>query len=94
MFTDPPFGGNIPYAEVNFINEAWLGRLTNRADEVIISDSQGKTSVEYADNADPSINRGEPNIEAWRKSYADFPFGFVGGPGTRFNPHIRVPASE
>ena len=48
-FTDPPFGGNIPYAEVNFINEAWLGRLTNRADEVIISDSQGKTSVEYAD---------------------------------------------
>ena len=48
-FTDPPFGGNIPYAEVNFINEAWLGRFTDRADEVIISDSQRKTSVEYAD---------------------------------------------
>ncbi len=48
-FTDPPFGGNIPYAEVNLINEAWLGRFTDRADEAIISDSQGKTSVEYAD---------------------------------------------
>ena len=48
-FTDPPFGGNIPYAEVNFINEAWLGRFTDRADEVIISDSQRKTPVEYGD---------------------------------------------
>ena len=28
VFTDPPFGGNIPYSEVNFISEAWLGRST------------------------------------------------------------------
>jgi hypothetical protein len=47
VFTDPPFGGNIPYAEVNFINEAWLGRITQTADEAIVSPSQGKTLQDY-----------------------------------------------
>lgn len=47
VFTDPPFGGNIPYAEVNFINEAWLGRTTQIADEAIMSPSQGKTLHDY-----------------------------------------------
>ena len=47
VFTDPPFGGNIPYAEVNFINEAWLGRYTQRTDEAIISPSQSKGVTDY-----------------------------------------------
>ena len=47
VFTDPPFGGNIPYAEVSFINEAWLGRYTDRAEEVIVSNAQGKALSEY-----------------------------------------------
>ena len=47
VFTDPPFGGNIPYAEINFINEAWLGRYTNRGEEIIVSNAQGKTVDEY-----------------------------------------------
>jgi len=47
VFTDPPFGGNIPYAEVNFINEAWLGRYTDSDDEVTISRAQGKTCRDY-----------------------------------------------
>lgn len=42
VFTDPPFGDFIPYAEVNQINELWLGELTNRTDEIIISHSQKK----------------------------------------------------
>ncbi len=46
-FTDPPFAGNIPYAEINFINEAWLGRYTDRADEAIVSSSQDKGLGEY-----------------------------------------------
>ncbi len=46
-FTDPPFAGNIPYAEINFINEAWLGRFTDRTDEAIVSKSQDKSLVEY-----------------------------------------------
>lgn len=47
VFTDPPFGDYIPYAEVNQINEAWLGSLTDRSDEVIISRNQNKSSSEY-----------------------------------------------
>ncbi len=47
VFTDPPFGGNIPYAEVNFINEAWLGEYTDAAKEVTISNSQNKDVGDY-----------------------------------------------
>lgn len=49
VFTDPPFGGNIPYAEVNFINEAWLGKLTDTKDEAIVSPHQEKTVEDYQD---------------------------------------------
>ena len=47
VFTDPPFGGNIPYAEINFLNEAWLSRYTERADEIIVSASQEKSIEDY-----------------------------------------------
>lgn len=47
VFTDPPFGGNIPYAEVNFLNEAWLNRYTDRTDEAIVSNNQKKSAAEY-----------------------------------------------
>jgi hypothetical protein len=47
VFTDPPFGDFIPYAEVNQVNEAWLGMLTDRADEAIVSPAQGKGVAEY-----------------------------------------------
>jgi 16S rRNA G966 N2-methylase RsmD len=49
VFTDPPFGGNIPYAEVGFLNEAWLGRYTNRKEEAIVSESQEKSLARYED---------------------------------------------
>lgn len=48
VFTDPPFGDFIPYAEVNQVNEAWLGRLTDRTNEAIVSPSQGKGVNDYA----------------------------------------------
>lgn len=47
VFTDPPFGDYIPYAEVNQINELWLQTQTKRADEIIISASQNKGISEY-----------------------------------------------
>lgn len=47
VFTDPPFGGYIPYAELNQINELWLGRRTDRSREVIVSPSQAKGVAEY-----------------------------------------------
>ena len=47
VFTDPPFGGNIPYSEVNFISEAWLGRSTRTRDEAIVSSTQTKGVETY-----------------------------------------------
>lgn len=47
VFTDPPFGDFIPYAEVNQINELWLDATTNRSDEAIISPSQNKDADAY-----------------------------------------------
>lgn len=49
VFTDPPFGDYIPYAEINQINEMWLGSLTKRSDEIIISSAQGKDVDTYGD---------------------------------------------
>jgi hypothetical protein len=46
-FVDPPFGGNIPYAEANFIAEAWLGEFTDRADEATISKAEERTPEDY-----------------------------------------------
>src|SRR5206468_1037515 len=47
IFTDPPFGGNIPYSEVNFISEAWLGRTSRTRDEAVISSVQSKSVGTY-----------------------------------------------
>lgn len=47
VFTDPPFGDFIPYAEVNQINELWLDQTTDRTKEIIISPSQKKGVIDY-----------------------------------------------
>lgn len=47
IFTDPPFGGNINYSEMNFIWESWLGVFTETKDEAIINRVQGKSIDEY-----------------------------------------------
>ncbi|ADU22795.1 DNA methyltransferase [Ruminococcus albus] len=49
VFTDPPFGDYIPYAEVNQINELWLPKVTERSEEVIISNAQQKNEDNYRD---------------------------------------------
>nr|AAQ72369.1 BseRI methylase fusion protein [Bacillus sp. R] len=49
VFTDPPFGDYIPYAELNFLNEVWLGKTTNRTNEIIISPKQEKSVTTYAE---------------------------------------------
>lgn len=47
VFTDPPFGGNLNYSELNFLWEDWLGVHTDDGDEAIICDTQGKGLPEY-----------------------------------------------
>lgn len=47
IFTDPPFGANIDYSELNFIQEAWLKVKTNNKEEAIENDTQHKGLLEY-----------------------------------------------
>lgn len=52
IFTDPPFGGNIFYADCNIVWESWLGGLTPTAQEAVINrsvspDHGGKTLEDY-----------------------------------------------
>lgn len=39
IFTDPPFGSNIFYADCNLVWESWLGRLTDQHDEAVVNRS-------------------------------------------------------
>ncbi len=47
VFTDPPFGENIYYADLNFLVESWHGVLTNAAPEAIVDRFKGKGLPEY-----------------------------------------------
>lgn len=47
IFTDPPFGGNLMYSELNFPWEAWLKVFTNNKPEAIENNVQGKGPREY-----------------------------------------------
>jgi len=47
IFTDPPFGENLPYSELNFLWESWLRVYTNNKNEAIVSKTQGKDILTY-----------------------------------------------
>ena len=47
IFTDPPFGHNFDYSELNFFWEAFLDVLTNQDPEAIVSSSQKKAVDDY-----------------------------------------------
>lgn len=47
IFTDPPFGANLMYSELNLITEGWLKVLTNPKREAIENRTQKKTTTNY-----------------------------------------------
>ena len=47
VFIDPPFGDNLPYAELNFLWEAWLRVFTNAAQDAVVSRTQDKDLALY-----------------------------------------------
>lgn len=47
IFTDPPFGANINYSEMNILWESWLGRYTDNKHEAIVSKVQKKDLPAY-----------------------------------------------
>ena len=58
IFTDPPFGANIMYSELNILPEAWLKVLTNNTTEAIVNPGQDKDFLFY--------------LEMMSKSYREF----------------------
>ena len=49
VFTDPPFGDNLKYSELNFLWESWLRLYTNTTQEAVESKIQGKHLIDYQD---------------------------------------------
>ena len=47
IFTDPPFGANLNYSELNSLPEPWLKVVTNNTHEAIENKAQGKDSYFY-----------------------------------------------
>lgn len=47
IYTDPPFGANIIYSEMNLILEGWLRVRSSDRTEAVINDSTGKTFDDY-----------------------------------------------
>jgi len=47
IFTDPPFGENIYYSDLNFFAETWFGVLTNVEPEAIVDRVKSKKLYDY-----------------------------------------------
>ena len=47
VFTDPPFGDNIYYADLNFVVESWHRVRTSVPDEAIVDRKKGKDLADY-----------------------------------------------
>lgn len=47
IFTDPPFGDNLMYSELNFLWESWLKVKTQNQCEAIVNNSQRKAVPDY-----------------------------------------------
>ncbi|MBU6429238.1 MAG: hypothetical protein KGR26_09530 [Cyanobacteria bacterium REEB65] len=50
VFTDPPYGGAVQYAELNFLWEAWLGLDTTWHDaEIVVNRTRGISPADWSD---------------------------------------------
>ena len=47
IFTDPPFGANIPYSDLNYVVESWHRVRTRSAGETIIDRAKNKSTSAY-----------------------------------------------
>ena len=49
VFTDPPYGGNVQYGELNFIWEVWLNFDTNWvSNEIVVNETRGISDNQWA----------------------------------------------
>ncbi len=56
VFTDPPFGSNLFYADMNLFQEAWLGDRTDDTHEAVIH-TNGKRSTDAASRYEDLLGR-------------------------------------
>jgi 16S rRNA G966 N2-methylase RsmD len=50
IFTDPPYGGAVQYAELNFVWESWLGLNTKwHEEEIIVNHTRNKSLINWAE---------------------------------------------
>jgi len=49
IFVDPPFGSNIPYADLALIAESWHGVVTSIPEEAVVDSFKGKSIEVYGD---------------------------------------------
>ena len=49
IFTDPPFGANIFYADLNILVESWHGVTTSAEEETIVDEKKDKDTGDYQD---------------------------------------------
>lgn len=47
IFTDPPFGANLMYSELNFLRESWIKVFTDNKKEAIENKTQKKSTLVY-----------------------------------------------
>ena len=47
IFTDPPFGSNIFYADLNLLTESWHRVFTNSGPEAVVDTFKNKALIEY-----------------------------------------------
>jgi len=57
VFIDPPFGDNLPYAELNFLWEAWLRVFTNSGQDAVVSGKQRKDLAVYTNMMTDCLKR-------------------------------------
>lgn len=50
IFTDPPFGHNIQYSELNYALETFIEVNSNNGDDIVVNDFVGKTLSAYSDS--------------------------------------------
>jgi DNA modification methylase len=49
VFVDPPFGGNIPYADLALVVENWHGVMTSVSQEAVVDSFKGKSTDMYGE---------------------------------------------
>jgi 16S rRNA G966 N2-methylase RsmD len=67
IFTDPPFGSNIFYSDMNLFHEAWLGMVTDPTEEAVVRTSgkmKNASAVRYEQLLKAAFSEGHRVLKA------------------------------